>query len=841
LHRPFTFQRPSEGEIGEESMKVSNRRPILLVSCALAAMSTPAFAQDAQAEDAVADDNVIIVTAQNRAQDVTDVPIAIDVIGGEELQNAGFSDMNDIADIAPVVQLNQDQGTVKITIRGVGTNSADEAQDTSVVVNVDGEYINRPNALGVALFDMDRVEVLRGPQGTLYGRNSTGGAINFITRKPGKDFGVNASASYGNYNAIRLDAGVDLPLGGIAAIRVAGFYDEHDGYVKHPGSPGFGPFPAYAGGRSDDNQAYGGRVSLRFDPTDALTVNLAGEYAERHFLPSIFAGVDLNAPGNGPGAGCSQNGYTRVAPAYSQTLCTPSNTNFLSRIDRSNFAAPNFGLGSDINQETYAIRGRIAYEISDAATITYIGGYRDFSQGDTDGSEFRTLPFVYRSFSFVDEAQTQSHELRLNGEIGGVIYQVGAFYFKEELQRESGFALPIGANGTFLSYFGRDIESDSKSVFGQIEVPLGDTLTAVGGLRYTDNSREAIYRNAGPFFNPNADRFASIPPAMRPPGGPPDAFLVAPGTAPTDFLFMSGVGRKNFAALPYLQTLNLASDENKVTWLAGLNYKPNADTLIYAKASTGFKGGGFDAVGVYKPETNTAYEAGWKQTFGGSGQHQFNLSGFYYDYKDLQVSVLLDTTVGGQTFNAGAATIWGAEASADIEFDKNNFFHASFNYLNSEYDELLAQFNVFTVPGIGADLNGIGDLDPTTPGIQQPNFAGNRPAFSPEFIVTMGYDHIFGLGSAGTITAKANTTFKSSYFTDFYNYRDGRQKAFTQTDFALEYKPENERFTVVAFVRNLENTRPLTYGSFTSAGPDDVFNFQFGTPRTYGIRVGVDF
>src|SRR5699024_1784294 len=109
-----------------------------------------------------------------------------------------------------------------------------------------------------------------------------------------------------------------------------------------------------------------------------------------------------NGAGNGPGTGCS-NGYTRVAPAYAQTLCVPSNTNFLSTIDRSKFAAPNFGLGTDVNQETYAIRGRIAYEISDAATITYIGGYRDFSQGDPNGGEFRTLPIVYRSFNFMDE------------------------------------------------------------------------------------------------------------------------------------------------------------------------------------------------------------------------------------------------------------------------------------------------------------------------------------------------------------------------------------------------------------------------------------------------------
>ena len=788
---------------------------LLAGACAFAII-TPAHAQAAAEGE---DDNTIVVTAQNRAQNVQDVPIAMNVVSAEDIAAAGFGSADDLTKIAPAVQINQDQGTVKVTVRGVGTASNDEAQDTSVVANIDGEYVNRPNALSVALFDLDRVEVLRGPQGTLYGRNSTGGAINFITRQPGKDFGVNATASYGNYNAVRVDAGVDVPLGDTAGVRVAGFYDERDGYVKHPAGGGFFVFPAFKAGRSDDNQSYGGRVSVKLEPTEALTVNLQAEYAERHFTPQIFAGGNLNAAGVAPtGPGCNASGFTRVAPAYPNTLCVPSGTNLLSTVKRGEYAAPNYGLGTGIDQETYALRGRFAYEFSDAATLTYIVGYRDFQQGDPTGSDYLTLPVVYRSYNFKDKAKTQSHELRLNGEVGnGIIYQVGGFYFQEKLSRESGFMLPSfifgqapSAPGTFISYFGRDVTSKSKSAFGQVEVPLSDTLTAVGGLRYTDNQRDALYRNAAP-FGPGA----------------PDTALLAAGSA-----------RKDFSKLKFLQTLNLGSNESKVTWLLGLNWKPDADTLVYAKASTGFKGGGFDSVGDYKPETNTAYELGLKKQFGDASQHTFNLSGFYYDYKDLQVSVLLDTNVGGQTFNAGKATIWGIEAETAIQLSDNDRFTASFNYLSAKYDELFAQFNVFCV---GCGLNGIGDLDPTTPGVQQPNFKGNRPAFSPKFIINVGYEHKFDLGDAGTLTAAADTMFKSSYFTDFYNYRDGQQEAFTQTALSLQYKPVSGNWSIQAYVRNLENTRPLTYGSFVSAGPDDIFNWQFGAPRTYGVRVGIDF
>ena len=793
---------------------------ILLVTTMLAA-PTAAFAQEE-----AADDNVIIVTAQNRAQDVTDVPIAMEVLTGEELAAAGFRDANDLGQIAPAVQVIQDQGTVKITLRGIGTTSNAEAQDTSVVANIDGEYINRPDVLGSAIFDLERVEVLRGPQGTLYGRNSTAGAINFITRKPGDEIALNASVSYGNYDALRLDGGFDLPLGDALGLRIAGFLEERDGYVRHPAGYGFGPFPVFSGGRSDDNSAYGVRGVLDFDNGGALTATIQAEYADREFTPQAFAFGNLNAAGSGPtGPGCNLTGFTRVANAYAQTLCIPNQTNFLKGLDRSQYLSPGYGLGR-IGNSTWALRGRIAYEISEAATLSYIAGYREYSE---DPDSFVTLPVTYRSFGFLGEVQTQSHELRLSGDVNGIIYQVGGFYFDEQQQSESGFMIPPGG-GSFLSYFGRDVGSESLSGFGQVEVPVTDTLTAVGGIRYTDNKREALFLNAGFGFNRNADIYRNIPLADRPTAGPPDPLL-----------FGNGTSRKDILQARYLQTLNLNSADDKLTWLLGLNYQPNSDLLLFAKVSTGFKGGGFDAVGPYGPETNTAYEVGSKLTFGPSGNHQLNLGAFYYDYTGLQVSVLLDTAVGGQTFNAGAATIWGLEADGMFDFEQGTVIDFSVNYLDATYDDLRAQFNVFTVPGTGPDINGVGDLDPVTPGVQQPNFAGNTAPFSPKWVITAGIQHTFDMGGSGDLTLAANTTFKSRYFTDFYNYNDGSQGAYTQTDLSVDWVDASETFGIQLFVRNLENTRALTYGSFISAGPDDIFNWQFGTPRTYGVRLSVDY
>lgn len=764
-------------------MKSLKFRAAMLAGSAVAVLAMPAFAQESQGEKAPAlDANVIIVTAQNRAQNVQDVPIAMSVLGGEKLEEAGVTDFNQMDRVAPALNITNDTVFTRVAVRGVGTNSNDEAQDQSIAINIDGEYLNRANVLGVSLFDMERVEVLRGPQGTLYGRNATGGAINFVTRKPGDVFAVNLTGTYGNYDQITLDGGVDVPLAGIGGIRLSGLYDRHDGYFYHPN------IDAHSG--SSEKKA--GRLSLRLEPADGLRIDLAGEYVKVDSILAANAWTDLNAAGNGPGADCSLNGFEEVAPLTPNVQCIPSNTNFLSTIDRDSYDAPLTGV-SPSEQESKVVRGKVSYDFG-PAIVTYTGGYRV-----TDQDADIALAPAYYFYDFFNRTKTQSHELRLNGTTGGIEWQTGAFYFHENLRNSRGLFSPfIGPNGSFINAFRRDVTVKSWAAFGQVDVPLTSTLTAVGGLRYTHDKRNGIFDNFGFVFN----------------SGP----VEQTGNAPSQ--------------------LDLEAKGSKVTWLAGLNYKPNADTLIYGKVSTGYKAGGFDSVGAYDPETNTAYEIGSKLTFGDMGQHKFNLAGYYYDYKDLQVSVLLDNSIGGQIFNAGKAVIWGAEAELSIGLDEHNFFNASFNYTNAEYKDLLASYVVYCV---GCGDIGVGDLDPDPNNIVQPNLAGNKPPQTPKFVITMGYDHIFDFGSAGTLTASVFSKFKSSYFTDIFNYRDSKQKAFTQTDLTLLYKPQDERWSVQAFVRNLENEKPLTYASYVAAGPDDVYTWQFGTPRTYGVRVGIDF
>jgi iron complex outermembrane receptor protein len=787
----------------------SSRYLLLAGACGLLS-STVALTANAADEGTLEE---VIVTAQMRAENVQDVPIAMTVVTPEQLAHAGFSDANDLSKIAPGAIVTQDQGTVSVTIRGIGdiTNGS----DTSVTANIDGEYLNGGRALATSLFDLERVEVLRGPQGTLYGRNSTAGAVNYVVRKPSNDFGANFSTSYGfDYNNVRADAGVTLPLTDGVGIRVAGFYEDRDGYVKHPGlAPGrYGGFvfPGYSAFESDDNHAYGGRISLRGDNLGAFTYYVAAEYSEREFTPQIFAAIDTHQPGFTPGANCAAPGWEPTAPLITtDTFCIPSTTKYQDTINKEEYAAPANGGGRQF-WNTYAARTRLDYQFSEAATLSYIGGYRYFEQ---EPKSTGSLPVVYANLVEQNEQKTQSHELRLAGDVGAVHYQVGGFLFKESIDQLAGFYLGDITPGTqnfglFINYNIRDSDNESKSAFGQVEWKFTDQLTAVAGARYTSNDNEGFWRDRA-------------------------AFLAGPVTRPRD---TPGI---------FTDPRLLSSSEEKTTWLVGLNYKLTPDALLYGKVSTGFKGGGFDSVGVYGPEENTAYEAGIKTAFA-DGRGIFNASGFYYDYTGLQVGVLLSSAEGGRTFNAGAATIWGAEMETLFELTENDHISASLNYLNAKLDELFALYNVYCVPqsqgGVGTcsgNEASIGDLDPNTPGVQSPNFGGNTPGNSPEWIGQVAYDHVFRLASGNTLTLRADTTYKSESFTQFYNYDDMKQDAYTQSNAAIEFATQGG-LTISAYVRNIEDKRYLTNGYFLAAGPDDIWNFQFGNPRQYGLRFSKD-
>jgi iron complex outermembrane receptor protein len=751
-----------------------------------------AYAQSAEQESETPTENreqqieVITVKAQNRLQRAIDVPIAMNVISAGALKDAGVSDLNSLTRLAPDIQIANDTIFNRIAIRGIGTNSNDEGQDQSLTINIDGDYINRPISLNASLFDIEQVEVLRGPQGTLYGRNATGGALNIRARRPGQEFGGNASVTSGNYGQLNLDTAIDIPLSDTTAIRVAGISLDNDGYNYHP--------------NMDDSTNDQGVKSFRLSgvsrPTDALNLYVAAEKVDVSQTAPTTPGVNLNAPGlradeNGPG--CTGAGWVEVAPNVPGTQCIPANTNFRDLIDPDRFDAPNTksGLGFFDSDQT-SLRSEINYAIAEYE-LTYKVGYRK----SESGGDLPLMPrYIY--FNTKVDSETLSQELRLNGQTGeNITWQGGVFVFSEDQDLARGlYSEPAGPTGRFINYFYRKVNADSKALFAQADIGLNDTTTFIVGARYTDDKK------SGEFIN------------------------------------MPGLAGTTPPAADPARTIRPEAKADKFTWTAGINYKPNVDTLYYAKASTGFKAGGFDSVGDYAPETVMAYELGNKNLFG-NGNYSLNISAFYYDYEDLQVSALLDSSIGAQTFNAGKAEIYGLETQFVAYVTQGGRLTFNVNYLSSEYKDLPAAYPVQCVGG--CSLNSVGNLtgDPTN--VIQPNLAGNTAPQAPKWVVSLGYDHDWDLASGGYVTASAQSKFKDDYYTNIFNWADDLQKSFIQTDLSLKYTNSTGMYSIQAYLRNMENIRPQTYTQFTSAGPDDIFNWNFAAPRTYGVTLTYSF
>jgi iron complex outermembrane receptor protein len=680
------------------------------VAC-LAGAPAAVRAQDTTAEGL----EEIVVTAEKRESTEQKTPIAMSVFSSDVLEQNDVGNLADISAIAPSVSFAKEFAAAIVTIRGVSSRDATETGDPAVALNVDGFYFQRAIGLGDSIFDLERVEVLRGPQGTLYGRNATGGAMNFITAKPKKDFEASAAVSFGNYNAISTEGMLNIPLSDRVQMRASFATREHDGYRNNS--------PAQDG---DDADAEAARLHLAFQPTDNFEGLLTAELVKLGGTGGVIAGVPLT---DNPKDRNSEKWPLSLPSGYLDTTATSFRWNFQYH----------FGF----------------------ADLTYLGGFRklDYSNLlDLDGLESPALYFQQN-----ENPKTWNHELRLssNGD-GPFLWQVGGFYFEEKNDLLTYFQSYDGSNtpANLFTFVYPDITMKSKAVFGQGTWKFTDAWSVEAGIRYTqdDKSREG-YLDYG-----------------------------------------SGVLQQD-----------ASSDSSKTTYHAGLNWQLTDANLLYAKIDTGYKAGGFTDAAAYDPETITAYEIGAKNRFLDNSL-QLNLSAYYYDYADQQINQF----VGNQTFirNAGKTEIYGLELEGSWLVGARTRIDGYVGYLHAEFKE-------FEIAGSEGNID----------------LAGNTPPQAPELSLNFGLEHTFEVGDGG-LTARFQTHYEdSSYFT-FFNTKAESQDSYTRSDLLLTYAPADEKWSVQGYVRNIEDEDVLT---MASAQPlFGTYVFQFAEPRTYGVRLKVN-
>lgn len=439
--------------------------------------------QDEQPAPAVRPDVAqdIIVTAQRRAQNLQDVPVTVTVFGAEEIQEARIQSVQDVVTRTPGLSFDVfPPSQPRLAVRGIGSSDKGAAGDPSSAVFLDEVYLGRPAAVAFDAFDLERIEVLKGPQGTLFGRNVVGGAVNVITRRPEPGH-VDAQAefTYGNYNRLDGAAFVNIPLGDRGAIRISGAYRSHDGYVNNP----------LLDRDVDDEDRLSGRFQFLAEPTDTLRVHFTVDATRDRASGPAQHVFDLD-PEDPLSAG-----YT---------------------VDRD----PKRTYGSEVgfqNRDTVGVRAEIAWD-SPIATVTFLGSFRDLdyrNSYDFDGNQ-PPANQVNISGGEAERSELSSQEVRFSSLPDSRInWVVGLFHYHQDVVRQDVFTLdtPFVAPIPLTEIYDQDAQLDSVAVFGDVTVPLTDRFELVGGARYSRDDKTYRVRNTRSDVPLRGDEFFDVTPS----------------------------------------------------------------------------------------------------------------------------------------------------------------------------------------------------------------------------------------------------------------------------------------------------------------------------------------
>lgn len=718
-----------------------------LWSGAALAQDVPAAPPAAEAEQGGLVD--IVVTAQRREENLQRTAVAVDVLSGSELVDRGVSQPQELEKIVPALRvLAGNDGGVTTMIRGVGGFSGNPFGEPGVAFNLDGVYLPRNGGPNALFYDLERVEVLKGPQGTLYGRNATAGAINVITRKPERDFGVEGMVEAGNYDLWRGILALNTPLGDSAAFRIAGTISRRDGYFDD----GYG---------DDGTDAV--RGTLKVEPNDTTSITLTADYQH----------VDMKGNGSvlspfldpdDPFRGATRDGTNELLRNVSLAISGGTNPDLLPPVDTDGFVKiENWGVSATIVQDLGGV------------DLTVIPSYRS---SESHVSHYGgVFPVATNEYS-----EARSLEVRLGSKGSAPIkWLAGGYFFDEDLHFDQ-----YANQGVASSLVEPILKTRAFAVFGNITASLTDNLRLVGGARYNDE-----HKTMG--------------------------------------------GRQN-GTLP----LDGELDQDKVTWKAGVEWDAGPASLVYANVSTGFKAGGFYGSlepNTYRPETLTSYVLGSKNRFLGNSL-QVNAELFYWDYKDKQVTHTGPIRPSGFsliTENAGKAEIYGAELNMVFQPTHNDQFTLDAQYLHAEYKKFVySQTTLIGAPLTSCDTTPISGQSAVTV-----DCSGRPLSKTPKWTFNLSYNHRFDLSASDAIDFTIGTRIESGYWLG-EEYLDGQyQKASMMSNASLVWKKEDGRFSLGAYIENIEDEVVKTTSFVQPILGIPAVNLR--SPRTYGIRAGFKF
>ena len=826
------------------------KRVTRLLGITAAMISVPAFAQESNAPQAAADaaaaptTQEIVVTAQFRAQKLQDTPLAITAVNAAILEARGQTDISQIAAQAPNVVLRaqpQSGGIGLIAfIRGIGQTDFNYALEPGVGIYVDDVYIPTLSSSLLDLMDLERVEVLRGPQGTLAGRNSIGGAIKLFSKKPNGEGGGYLQATYGSYNRIDVRGVADFKITDHLSARLSGATKNTDGYVKlldyglsHPNSnvpantnQGNGIERGTLGGRSFS----AGRLALRWEASPDIEVNIAGDYTrERNDAGAqvlLYGGSPATTPdgipwlkGKDGKAVPLSNEFVPYSTRFQQSgSATPAGydprfinyANFLdARTPTTQAPFKPYSATNAQNYDGWGVTGNVTAKLAENLSVVWISSFRRYKMSfgfDQDGS-----PVPVAQLDNILRHRAWSQEVRLNGSFMDkrIEYTLGGFYFDQ--------------NGTYnarvdLNYAGIDFihgpdstPSTSKALFFNGTFHLTDAWGVTGGIRHTWDKKDYTY------FRSNPD--GTVPGPL-----PCEFFLGAPTAGPT------GVGNSPNCLLIGLYNVTGQFKGQRTDWRVETDYRFSPEVFAYASVATGYKGGGVNPrpffgpsagdcnvlpfgapcnqITSFKPETLRTYEAGIKTDLF-DRKVRFNASAFYNKYDNI---ILTLTRCHGfspclMPANVGKADVWGLEAETTIRPVEGVTLDGSLSYLHFKYKDT----GTTNVP-----------LNNVTP-------------YTPKWNWSFGAQYDYAL-KAGMISFRVDGTYQSKIFTEAFNGPDNRVDGRFLGNAKLTYTSPDKVWQVSGEVQNVLNK--YYYNTIEDVKSSlGAITANPGLPRTWALTI----
>jgi iron complex outermembrane receptor protein len=776
------------------AMKNVNRKTLVSTLALLPAVC-PGGALAQQLEE-------VLVTAQRRSESIEDVPLSVAAISGENITVGKIADLNDIAFAVPGVTFNEfNVGEPRFYIRGIGNSSDSAASDQAVGVFLDEVYIGRTGGVGFDLLDLERIEILRGPQGTLYGKNTNGGAINVVTMRPSQENLVKLSASVGNYDMYNLNGLVNGGIADSVAGKLVLQYQERDGFGKNVITPEEiatdGDFSASrliggsigasgSGDKLDDLEKYSVRGQLQWDLSDSMSLLLGADYAKNKTNGSCRHLQNLDEAVQGLGVlwalGMSDR-YMNDDRHCSTQIDTDQEREIKGGMVRF-----------DWTMDWADFMSLTAYRESDYDFVDDLTGIPllDLNAPPVSGTPLPPLPGVFTPpenvIDGVDEQADQfSQEFRFTGSTGSLDWVAGAFYMEENVNRKEEFytqyntllqlGFGLAAIGDVL--FTQDNETTSMALYGQADWHITDRWTLTYGVRWSDDEKK-ITQNA-------IDLLGTTPTGVP---------LIAP---------------------EFPQPVKADDSWSEVTNKASISYSPTDEIMLYATYSEGFKSGAFPSQAnlpsvagqSVDPEQVTNYEAGVKSSWW-NNRIQFNASYYFMDYDDLQVFELNNRLL--LVLLSAQAESEGVDVDFNVLVTENFMISSSYNYNDATYTDF-----------IDSGGNDVSD---------------NSLVFAPENAFAISADYRLDLDSAGALNFNVNYAWKDDYFTAASNAEKTRQDDIGMIGASAGWTSADQRWEVVLWGKNLDDEQQIAN---RIVDPTQITSEMYMPPRTYGATMTVTF